>query len=271
MSQASFIPSSTARRAPAGCTTRVPGVRPALALAVVVWACTWFGCSAGTPRTPHRQPTLPCPGCPGPAQQPSAAPLGLLGTADYLEFQTASPEADWAVICQARTDTTGDGQVSMNTDQWGALYGDHPVPYFIHGAGTGMPLDAYILRDATGRFLLVVRNGRLVLLDTREKVATDLSSRGAHVGIGGYPYLGHAGASFDDRGTRLLYLQGEKDQRVAVLRDLTTGVETRLPPPPRCMRYAYLHHGGQWVIWHTDLKPDHLCHSSRSEQAPATT
>jgi len=238
----------------------------ALTLALVAWAVAWSACGTGAGPLPSRPACLPCPTAPTAAPAPTVAPLGLVGTADFLEVQTASPEADWAVICQAREDTDGDGEVSMHSDHWGALYGDRPTPYFIHGAGPGEPLDAYVLRDPTGRHLLVVHDGKLVLLDTLGLVATDLSARGAPMGANGYPFLGHAGASFDARGTRLLYLQGPKDQRVAVVRDLATGVENRVPAPPRRLHHAALHHQGRWVILHTDLAPASRCSFYRSEQ-----
>ncbi len=252
----SYVPAPALRRLPSH----------ARALALVAWAVSWTACGTGARPLPSRPACRPCPAAPAATPAPPVAPLGLLGTADFLEVQTASPEADWAVICQARADTNGDGEVSMHSDHWGALYGDRPIPYFIQGAGPGEPLDAYVLRDATGRHLLVVKDGKLLLLDTRAQVATDLTARGAPKGADGYPFLGHAGASFDANGARLLYLQGPRDRRVAVVRDLATSAEVRVPPPPRRLLYAYLHRGGRWVLSHSELAPEHRCHFSRSEQ-----
>ncbi len=245
------------------CTFRRSLTRMMFFMLVFIWG-TW-GCVKASSTKTVVATRLPCPACPEAEPPPppmNPPPLGLLGTDHPLEVQTASPEGDWVVICQARKDTNGDGEVSFRSER-GALIGDQPVPYFIQGSGPGEPLDAYIVRDATGRYLLVVKDKKLLLLDTRNRTSTDLTKLGATTGPGGYPYLGHAGASFDAEGKKLLYLHGKAENRVAVVRNLETGEETRIPSPPRRLLLATLHYGGHWVIQYSALKPESMClHSS---------
>ncbi|RYZ39927.1 MAG: hypothetical protein EOO71_18050 [Myxococcaceae bacterium] len=167
------------------------------------------------------------------------------GTAHPFLLMASAQDGRWLLACQARRDTDGDGQVQLSSGNHGELFGDTLRTYLFLEPGAGLPIDALLATDPTGRFLALVRDGTLLLLDleTREekvlalKVTTDPSSPEPPVR-----------ASFSRDGRHLLFLRPEKSRSVAVVRDLREGTERVLDAGSGRIEQAVLVPSGHWAM-----------------------
>lgn len=170
------------------------------------------------------------------------------GTAHATLLHAVDPAGQWMVMCQARTDTNGDGKVSSFFDSHhGVALGDDVEPYLILGPGAGARIDDYVAHDRSGRWIVVIRAQRLILIDARAGKEWDLSKSGA-VTTDVDPVFGpHAAASFDAAGHRCLYVRKAEARVVVVVRDLRTHEETVVDPGPGLFYRAHLEPSGHWV------------------------
>jgi hypothetical protein len=146
-----------------------------------------------------------------------------IGTANPLLVQQIAPDGHWAVICQAREDTDGDGAINVHLGFHGDLSGDRMVPYLVQGTGAGTKIDFFIAADLAGRFIAFARGGHLVLLDTQRHREFDLTKSGrASTTRVDRP------ASIDSLGRRLAYWR-DVAPPVVVVRDLGNGRERVIP------------------------------------------
>jgi hypothetical protein len=167
----------------------------------------------------------------GSAGEPAPEPIGF-GTAHPSILEVADPAGRWVVVCQARADTDGDGEiVALFDDHHGAPYGDTVIPYLVISGGEGTAIDALIGVDPRSRYVVGSPKGRVTLYDTRTGTATDLTPRPA---TEGQSTSVEPWASFDDAGRRLLTARvhgtGKEAVTRLVVRELETGVETSLDP-----------------------------------------
>jgi hypothetical protein len=159
-----------------------------------------------------------------------AATSVAFGTAHPVVLEAAAADGRWAVLCQARTDTDGDGRVSVTLGARGELLGDKMQGYLVDGSGAGEPIDEFVTSDVAGRFVAIVRDGRLLVIDRLERKTMDLSARGADLRADAANYLTHRAAVFDAKGERLLYLRRDSDRTRAVVLVLATGQEIAIDP-----------------------------------------
>jgi hypothetical protein len=169
----------------------------------------------------------------------AAPPKGLVGTAHPVLVQAAAADGSWVIACQARRDTNKDGSIGVNVGYHGDIYGDDMVAYFIRGKGEGVPIDAFVAADPTGRYAVIARGKALFLVD--DKGETALSD--ADASDDANPLSSHRAASFDRAGRRLLYFKGGK----VVVRDLASGREMRIDPGPGLVWRAWLEPSGKHV------------------------
>jgi hypothetical protein len=118
------------------------------------------------------RPALPAAIRPQPASAPppvaSSAPAvvtpppaaGTFGTAHPVVLEKAAIDGRWAVLCQAREDTDGDGKVAVSLGPRGELVGDAMRSYFISAGGAGEPIDVFVGSDAANRFVALIRDRR---------------------------------------------------------------------------------------------------------------
>src|SRR4051812_36521881 len=100
------------------------------------------------------------------ASTASAAPATGLGTAHPVRLIDSSPDGRWAAICEARADTDKSGDIAVGPG-FNGIYGDQMTAFLVTGAGPGIELDDFIDRDPVGRWVVVLRKAKLVLLDTQ--------------------------------------------------------------------------------------------------------
>ncbi|HEX7668705.1 MAG TPA: hypothetical protein VF395_03935, partial [Polyangiaceae bacterium] len=191
----------------------------------------------------------PRPGRSAPAQGGEIPRLGAAwGTSVPLTLVAAAPDRRWLVLCEADRDTTGDGRIDVVVGPQGTLSGDALNGFYIDAETRGERIDSFVGSDPTGRFVALVREGHLVLRDSTTRMDTDLSSLGADVRDDTASFLNPRAGSFAPRGALFLYLRRETDHTRVVIRDLGTGEETVINPPPGELYRADFDASGEWVV-----------------------
>lgn len=150
---------------------------------------------------------------------PTAEPIG---TAHPTHVQAVAQDGSWAVICQTRSDTNGDGVIRTGLGRHGDFFGDAIEPYLVLGSGAGEPIDSFVAADPNGRFLAYVQDGELVLLDTETQQPVRLHAEGKD---DSHPLGQHRAGSFNEEGDRFLFIRPTPTGEYAVVRNLVTGDE----------------------------------------------
>ncbi|MDX2087402.1 MAG: hypothetical protein SFX73_06120 [Kofleriaceae bacterium] len=169
-------------------------------------------------------PSLGCGSSSAPLAAPATSSLDLVwGTAAPYRLIASDPEGDWAVVCQARNDTDGNGALLTYFEQHGDTSGDEMRAFLVDRERREHPIDDVLAEDPTGRWLVLAIDGAPVLLDTRtwtrEAMRAELG--GFHVQRGLHRW------TFDPTGQYLAYY---RDGRLRA-RVLATGAETEVPQP----------------------------------------
>ncbi len=173
---------------------------------------------------------------------------GAIGTPHPVLLRAAAADGGWAVLCQARTDTDGDGRVSVEVAARGTLSRDRLDTYLVEGSGAGEPIDTFVGADPRGRYLVFERAGRLILRDSWERLETDLSESGALVGTDKASFLPHRAAAFSSDGRRLLYLRRRGQRDWVVVRELDGGLESVIDPGDGLLVRAEFDATGEWLL-----------------------
>ena len=153
-------------------------------------------------------------------------------------------------MCQAREDTDGNGRVEVAVTADGRLTGDQMQTFLVRGKNQEQPIQALLAADPAGRWLVLQRNERSVLLDTHTDSEVDLTARGADTRNDRSSYQPHRTLSFDESGTHLLYVRREEGATRVVVRDLAAGTESTINPGPGVLWRAELDALGKWAILH---------------------
>jgi hypothetical protein len=149
----------------------------------------------------------------------AAASPALIGTAHPVMVKQIADDGSWLVACEARRDTDGDGKIRVSYGFHGRTYGDDLEPYLIIGSGPGTRIDAFVSQSDDGRWVAVIRGGKLVLIDTTAH--TELVVSGADTRDDGDPYSVARAANISGDGTRMTYFRSDR----LVIRELATGRE----------------------------------------------
>lgn len=147
-------------------------------------------------------------------------PLGaVVGTAHPLVVEAAARDGSWIAICQARTDSNGDGTIELNVGYHGDVFGDTLTPFVVRHSGEGEPIDLLVgvQRD---RWLVALRQGKLAIFDARSGTWQEIL--GADLRDDGVPLGPHRAASVSHAAERMVYF---RDDQTLVVRDLATGME----------------------------------------------
>jgi hypothetical protein len=166
----------------------------------------------------------------------------VVGTAHPIVVEAVARDGAWVVICQARTDTDGDGEVAVHVGMHGDTYGDAMRPYVVRGAGEGEAIDSLVGHTRDGRWLVALRAGKLSLLDARSGTWSDLP--GADVRDDGVPIGPHRAASIARAGDRMTYF---KDDETIVVRELSSGTENLVKVPGARVWRVELEPLGHWA------------------------
>ncbi|NPC45506.1 hypothetical protein HPC50_00245 [Corallococcus exiguus] len=209
-------------------------LRPLL-FAVMLSACASQG--------PVSRPTFFTP--PAAAVAPST-PAEDYGTAHPFLLVDSAPDGRWLLACQAREDTNGDGRIETVLGFHGNIVGDALRPYLFLEPGEGIRIDEVLAVAPTGRFLVLVRDTTLWLLDVETREEKVLASDVTPDTTSPHPPIR---ASFSRDGLRLLYLRPEGGRPVSVVRDLLQGTERVLDAGRGLLGQALLDPSGQWAMF----------------------
>lgn len=176
-----------------------------------------------------------------------SAESGPIGTAHPTVLIAADPEGRWVAFCQARQDSDHDGKISVDIGYHGESYGDELTPYLAFGAGAGRAIDDFVGFDRSGRYLAVIENERLLLIDAVTGGRLDLSARGADWAADASPLGPHRAASFGESGDKLVYFRKHRYSYRAVVRTLATGAESVVDPGVGLLWRAEISDDGDWL------------------------
>jgi len=170
---------------------------------------------------------------------------GKIGTAHPIRLVARAANGRWLVACQARADTNGkDGiKVSIGID---SLEGDAMVPYVFRGGGAGEEIEAYIASSPDERWLAVLRDEQLLIIDDvngTETVVRDADLRRDRTGVS------HV-VAFDGDSQRVIYFRRVHDTRRVVIRELAQGSERELEFPRMLVLQVEPEPRGGWArVW----------------------
>jgi hypothetical protein len=221
-------------------------MRANLPLAATLLVALPLACTRPPRAGPAREEKVVARVAPAPPLPASPPAPGEIGTASQTTFVSAAVDGRWVVICQARSDTNHDGEIRVDVGYHGDVYGDDMEPYLVMGSGEGVPIDDYVASSRDGHYLAVMKDKRLVLIDTVKNDEIDLSSRGADARDDPSPFGRPRAASFDDASRHLLYLADEPNAMV-VVRELASGSETRVSGGAGALWRAWL--DGPWTMF----------------------
>lgn len=154
-------------------------------------------------------------------------------------------------LCQARSDTNGDGQVSLGFDVQGTFTGDDVALFLVRKPGAGERIDALLGHDPAGRFLVLQSGDRVTLVDSwQQSPDVSLDERGFDARALSGPDRQHRSVSFDHDGKQLAYLRRAKGKQQVVLRSLHNGQERTLDPGPGEVVRVELDPTGHWLVLH---------------------
>jgi hypothetical protein len=188
--------------------------------AIVVLALTWAGTGSAAPTR--------------------SAPIG---TAHPIRIDEHAPDGSWLIACQARKDTDGKPGLVVEVDLHGHR-GDTLAPYLIWGSGAGTPIDAFANQTPDGRWLAVVRDGKLELHDAKARTSVVLA--GANTEDDGASEQTSRVTSFAAAGNRMVYFRKSRDRDLVVIRELATGAEHVVDIPGLVWR-ADVDRAGRWA------------------------
>lgn len=218
-------------------------VSAASLVAVVLVACGGKAPPPSTPPTgrPPVDDTAAKPARPADAPRPAGSGA-IVGTAHPITVEAAARDGSWIVICQARTDTDGDGEIGVHTGYHGDTFGDALRPYVVRGAGDGEPIESLIGYTSDGRWLVAMRESKLELLDVRTGLWSELP--GADLRDDGVPLGPHRAASVARTGDRMTYF---RDDETIVVRELSSGAEHLVKVPGARLWRVELEPAGDWA------------------------
>ncbi len=189
-------------------------------MVIVIGAC---GGGAKPPVGPGSGTAAPSGGSVGGGGAAGGSPAvagAKVGTAHPIVVEATARDGGWIVICQARADTDGDGEIAVHTGMHGDTYGDQFRPYLVRGAGEGEPIDSLVGYTRDGRWLVAMRAGKLAVLDAHAGTWSEIA--GADLRDDGVPLGPHRAASIASAGDRMTYF---RDDETLVVRELSTGAE----------------------------------------------
>lgn len=204
-----------------------------------LWLAALAACTpASGPQVSAAAPPARAAAAARPAPAPAVVTLprgsGAYGTAHPLIVRGFDHAERWLAMCQARTDSDGDGAIAVETGHHGDLRGDAMLLYLALGGGAGVEIDALAATSPDGRYLAIVRGPRLELVDAETGVVTAL--RDADVRSDGRPGAPHRAAQF--AGDRLLYIRERADGDRVVVHDPATHAEQEIATAARVWRLA---------------------------------
>lgn len=189
---------------------------------------------AATPPVTDVATTKPQPATTGAPASKARLAIGSgdFGTAHPTILRRVDPDERWMALCQARSDTDGDGKIEFHVGHHGATYGDRLDQYLILGGGPGTLIDALVDVSDDKRWLAILRGGALELVDSTTGELFGLKD--ADVASDNRPGALHRAGMFANN--RMLYVRHRTGGDALVVHDLATHGEREIAVPDRLWR-----------------------------------
>ena len=184
----------------------------------------------------------------GPAAQLATFGSEPIAGTGPLVLEQASSSGTWLVVCQARNDSNGDGQLRVSVGPRGDTRGDSLERYLITPGGQELVIDDWLASDASQRFLLIVKHGALLLWDSQTRKMQDLSALNSDTRLSAESFAAVRTLSFDAESKHLLYVRSGQQGKRLVLRALDDGSERELDPGPGPIWRAHIDPGGTYAV-----------------------
>jgi hypothetical protein len=139
-----------------------------------------------------------------------AVSQGDIGGAGPLRLLDASASGAWVALCDGQPKTAK----------------------LVLGSGNGEEIDDLLARDASGRYVVVLKAGQALLIDASSGTRVDLSELGADIRRLRADYAEHRSLSFDARSQYLAYLKHTGHTATVVVRELAGGRERSFAAGP---------------------------------------
>ena len=167
----------------------------------------------------------------------------VLGTASPGVPCAVDPERRWAAIGEARADDNGNGKLDAAIGISGRDL-DELALYLVLGSGPGTPIDDFVAADPRGRWIVVIKDMCVYLVDADSGKATALKGADGRPGAGGE----HRAASFSPDGKSMIYIKSKGERASVVRRDLKSGIEQRIDPGPGDLNRAFFDASARFVV-----------------------
>ena len=174
----------------------------------------------------------------------SDAPFAFGGP---LLVEAAASDGRWLSVCQARTDSDGDGKLTVSFGPRGEAKGDALKRYLI-APSTELEIDGLLRASDDGRYALALHRGALLLWDNRRHETLDLSARGADARLSAESFDELRTAAFDANSERILYVRAGLGGPRVVVRSLQDDSEREFDPGPGSIWRARFAPGGSFVV-----------------------
>lgn len=139
-----------------------------------------------------------------------AVSQGDIGSAGPLRLLDASASGAWVALCDGQPKTAK----------------------LVLGSGSGEEIDDLLARDPSGRYVVVLKGGRALLVDALSGTRVDLTELGADVRRLRADYAEHRSLSFDASSRYLAYLKNAGHAPTVVVRELASGDERTFAAGP---------------------------------------
>lgn len=195
---------------------------------------------------PPSMPPQPLPDFPS-APLPDDPSRVFVGTSHPILLVGSDPQGKWALICQARKDTDGDGKNWVEFGHHGGTDGDEMELFFVEERGAGERLDNLVAVSPSGDHLaLRGTNGRLILRNVRTKSIKELSTLEPDDAVDPSPAMPQRMVRFDPTGRYLAILQ-ERPHPLVIM-DLATNEVRSIDLGPGRVWTFHFDQSGQWIF-----------------------
>ncbi|HEY8946022.1 MAG TPA: hypothetical protein VIM73_17260, partial [Polyangiaceae bacterium] len=149
-----------------------------------------------------------------------ATALGIPGP---VAFESAAADGNWAVLCQPRADTDGNGRLEVSVGPAGALGGDVLTRSLWFASGAEHPIDDLLARSDEDGGALALRDEKLLWF--RQGVVAELAPPPG-IDLRFEPGVRNGHRTLSLRGNQLFYARVAGVRSELVLRDLENGTES---------------------------------------------
>jgi hypothetical protein len=162
-----------------------------------------------------------------------------------LLVERASANGSWIVVCQARTERRGNGQLNIGQRQ--EPPGDLLDRYLL-APGEELSIDGLLGTDASERYALVVRGEKTWLWDSEGNETRALTAIGGNERLSAESFAELRTLSFDPSSEHLMYAGSAEQGERLVIRTLGAGTERKLDPGAGLIWRAHFDPGGVYAV-----------------------